>query len=300
MTTVDAVRIFDVGAGQVQGARPYQEDRYTVLQPEEFPAQTHDKIGFFAVYDGHGTGSVSEHASKNLHFLFAQRPEFNKGDYASAIKAAISDEDRVLFKQFMKESEESGSTVAVCIINFTEGELIVSNLGDSHVILAERDPKTEQPFHIRRVTEAHKPEIPSERKRIEEAGGEVVVRRGIPRIGCLNMSRALGDLQYKNFNIVSTSEDGPTTSSTWGNFISNEPYTSRRTLKKDRRYILVIASDGVTDRFEETDIIHHVIELTQQGKRASDVAECLVNRCGNHIRSDNASCIIMMIDGQES
>lgn len=42
----------------------------------------------------------------------------------------------------------SGSTVAVCLINLTVGELVVSNLGDSHVILAERDPKTEYPYHI--------------------------------------------------------------------------------------------------------------------------------------------------------
>jgi serine/threonine protein phosphatase PrpC len=51
----------------------------------------------------------------------------------------------------MRESVEpavSGSTVAVCLINLTAGELVVSNLGDSHVILAERDPKTEYPYHI--------------------------------------------------------------------------------------------------------------------------------------------------------
>jgi hypothetical protein len=38
--------------------------------------------------------------------------------------------------------------VAVCCLNLTVGELFVSNLGDSHVILAERDPTTEHPYHI--------------------------------------------------------------------------------------------------------------------------------------------------------
>jgi hypothetical protein len=41
--------------------------------------------------------------------------------------------------------------VAVCCINLTVGELLVSNLGDSHVILAERDPTTEYPYHIVRT-----------------------------------------------------------------------------------------------------------------------------------------------------
>lgn len=98
-----------------------------------------------------GTELVAEHASRNLQRLFAKRPEFDEGDYAEAIKAALSDEDGLLLESFKYETAEpaiSGSTVAICFINLTKGELIVSNLGDSHVILAERDPQTEYPYHI--------------------------------------------------------------------------------------------------------------------------------------------------------
>lgn len=67
------------------------------------------------------------------------------------MKGALANEDGLLLDRFMRESVEpavSGSTVAMCLINLTTGELVVSNLGDSHVILAERDPKTEYPYHI--------------------------------------------------------------------------------------------------------------------------------------------------------
>lgn len=37
--------------------------------------------------------------------------------------------------------------------------------------------------HQRRLTEAHKPEMPGERARIEEAGGEVINRSGTDRLG---------------------------------------------------------------------------------------------------------------------
>jgi serine/threonine protein phosphatase PrpC len=106
----------------------------------------HLLIGFCS-----GSGLVADHASKRLHCLLAQRPEFKKGDYAGALKAALADEDGLLLESFKHESAEpamSGSTAAICLINLTEGELVVSNLGDSHVLLAERDPKTECPYHI--------------------------------------------------------------------------------------------------------------------------------------------------------
>lgn len=67
------------------------------------------------------------------------------------MKAALADEDGLLLESFKHDSVEpamSGSTAAICFINLTVGELVVSNLGDSHVILAERDPKTECPYHI--------------------------------------------------------------------------------------------------------------------------------------------------------
>lgn len=90
-----------------------------------------------------------------MHHLLAQRPEFEH-DWAKAIKEALAEEDRILLERFKHESAEpaiSGSTVAMCCINLTQGELIVSNLGDSHVILAERDPRTEHPYHIVRNDE---------------------------------------------------------------------------------------------------------------------------------------------------
>lgn len=69
MSTSDAVLLFDVGAGQVgsripietpradtrqqaQGGRQSQEDRYTLILPDQFPAETEDKLAFFAIYDG--------------------------------------------------------------------------------------------------------------------------------------------------------------------------------------------------------------------------------------------------------
>lgn len=98
-----------------------------------------------------GSELVAEHASRNLHNLLAKRPEFQKGDYEAAIKAALSDEDAILLERYRNETREpaiSGSTVALCFFNLTTAELVVANLGDSHAVLAERDPKYDTPFYI--------------------------------------------------------------------------------------------------------------------------------------------------------
>ena len=86
-----------------------------------------------------------------MHNLLAKRPEFQKGDYEAAIKAALSDEDAILLERYRNETREpavSGSTVALCLFNLTTGEFVVANLGDSHAVLAERDPKYDTPFRI--------------------------------------------------------------------------------------------------------------------------------------------------------
>ncbi|KAJ5933433.1 Protein phosphatase 2C [Penicillium verhagenii] len=303
MSTSDPVVLFDVGAGQAQGSRKYQEDRCMIVLPDQFPGETKDQLAFFAIYDGHGSALVSEHASKRLHYLLAKRPEFEKGDYVAAIKAALADEDALLLESFKNDKAEpaiSGSTAALCLVNLTQGELVVSNLGDSHVILAERDPKTNNPYHIRRLTEAHKPELPSEKQRIEEAGGQISTLSGTAR---------LGDLQYKN--PVDEGQDqsswpgaarrGSSSSAPPGNFLSNDPFTSRRTLQADRRYLLVIVSDGVSDRTEDVALIQHVMKLAMRGKRASEIAsEVATNNAPRFKKSDNASCVVAMLDGQRS
>jgi serine/threonine protein phosphatase PrpC len=83
--------------------------------------------------------------------LLAKRPEFAQGDYEAAIRGALIDEDAVLldtFNNLTTEPAVSGSTVALCFVNLTKGDLVVANLGDSHVILAERNHRTDHPSQI--------------------------------------------------------------------------------------------------------------------------------------------------------
>ena len=83
----------------------------------------------------------------------------------------------------------TGCTATSAII--TPTEIIVGNSGDSRVVLGLKKGDKYQGVEM---SEDHKPELKTEKIRIERAGGFVEDNRVK---GVLNLSRSLGDLEYK-------------------------------------------------------------------------------------------------------
>ncbi|GAD92473.1 protein phosphatase 2C, putative [Paecilomyces variotii No. 5] len=306
MSSSETVFLIDTGAGTVN----------TILlghlcpDDYQFPADTEDKLALFAIFDGHGSALVAEHARKTLPKLLVNRPEFKAGDYETAIREAFFDEDKILLDKFLSDSIEpavTGTTVALCFANLTKGVLVVGNLGDSHIVLAERDGSGNKPRNVQRLTKAHKPGQADEKARIKEAGGSTNTRTGTTRVGTLNMSRALGDLQYKN--PVNTMDDDMTAKSKTaavaspgdrGDFLSNEAHLARVNLSPDKRYVLVCSSDGVCDTTDEKALVTHIMKSSSNGERARDIAQNIVNSTAARIGSDNSTCIVVLMDGTKT
>ena len=55
-------------------------------------------------------------------------------------------------------------------------------MGDSGIVLGEQDPVNADLWKPRNLTRDHKPECEIELARIEEAGGKVVSKSGVPRV----------------------------------------------------------------------------------------------------------------------
>lgn len=70
----------------------------------------------------------------------------------------------------------------------TNTEIYCANAGDSRTVLCKKNKAKD-------LSEDHKPELPSERNRIEKANGYVEDKRVN---GMLALSRALGDFEYKS------------------------------------------------------------------------------------------------------
>ena len=86
----------------------------------------------------------------------------------------------------------AGCTAVVAVVRGKD--LYVANAGDSRCVLCHGEL-------TKALTRDHKPTNPEEEKRINEAGGFVTEGRVN---GCLNLSRAIGDMNYKQvwFNLV--------------------------------------------------------------------------------------------------
>lgn len=86
-------------------------------------------------------------------------------------------------------SQFTGCTATVVLISKTT--IYCANAGDSRTVLA-RSTKTNS---VVALSEDHKPDNHEEKKRIEEAGGFVEENRVN---GSLNLSRSIGDFEYKS------------------------------------------------------------------------------------------------------
>jgi serine/threonine protein phosphatase PrpC len=184
------------------GTRSNQEDRYILVRDAwagtEADCSSWPACRFFGVFDGHSGNAAAELVStllwRNLQaklvLLLRANPEASSEVLERAVRDAFAETD----ERVVAEAGSSGAT-ATCALVLGE-KLCIVNLGDSRTVLC----RSERCFF---VTADHKPDVPSERARIEALGGYVATPRAagqinVPRLnGVLSVSRAFGDAQLK-------------------------------------------------------------------------------------------------------
>jgi protein phosphatase 1G len=85
----------------------------------------------------------------------------------------------------------SGSTACVAVVR--DKQLFVANAGDSRCVISRKN----QAYNLSRD---HKPDLEAEKERILKAGGFIHAGRVN---GSLNLSRAIGNLFFKQCNLYS-------------------------------------------------------------------------------------------------
>eukprot|EP00419_Tripos_fusus_P008305 CAMPEP_0172670772 /NCGR_PEP_ID=MMETSP1074-20121228/10496_1 /TAXON_ID=2916 /ORGANISM="Ceratium fusus, Strain PA161109" /LENGTH=417 /DNA_ID=CAMNT_0013487725 /DNA_START=44 /DNA_END=1297 /DNA_ORIENTATION=+ len=215
------------GLSSMQGWRSSMEDAHiaipslgawvagrTCSQSAGDSARIHgwDETAVFGVMDGHGGAQVARFCELHLPVAIAQGDD---RDAEKALGTAFTHMDELLsdpaclgelraladpgrgprggLSRWTAHPSTIGCTAVVCCVR--KDALIVANAGDSRAVLCRGGLSVD-------LSEDHKPDLQSESDRIIRAGGwvqkEVYGPVTVHRVnGDLSLSRAIGDLEYK-------------------------------------------------------------------------------------------------------
>uniref|UniRef100_M4B5W0 PPM-type phosphatase domain-containing protein n=1 Tax=Hyaloperonospora arabidopsidis (strain Emoy2) TaxID=559515 RepID=M4B5W0_HYAAE len=228
------------GVSQMQGRRPYMEDRHTaVADLNGDPTQS-----FYGIFDGHGGDGAANYCVQAMCQNVIREPSITK-EPAEALKSGFLRTDQEYLQIANSKNSEDGTTAVVV---FTQGnEMFVAHAGDSRAVLVHRSGD------VSVLTSDHKPNRPDERRRIQELGGSVVFW-GVWRVeGILAVSRAIGDRMLKPLVVA-------------------EPEVKELTRTEEDQY-LVLASDGVWDTVSNDEVAQLVLKYEDPQTAAQHLME---------------------------
>lgn len=192
----------------------------------------------------------------------SEKPE---GSRSTDPSTGPEDEDQGKGEDEDEYQGPSAGCTAVCAV-VRGNMLVVANAGDSRCVLSRRGMAVA-------LTQDHKPNDEEEYARILKAGGFVADGRVN---GSLNLSRALGDMEYKQ-----NKELGPE-----GQMVTAMPEVRRMTLKQGDEFLL-LACDGIWDVCTNQEAIDFVRERLLVGKAPKQVCEELCDHC---LAPDTGGC----------
>jgi len=267
------------GLSSMQGWRVEMEDAHCAMIG--LPGQLKD-WSFFAVFDGHAGARASAYCAEKLLEAIISNDDFchteeggepNHDGVENGIKTGFLRLDEQL--RALPGEDKSGST-AVCAL-ISPRQVFFVNCGDSRaafsrggrVVLGTRD---------------HKPGNPGEKKRIQDAGGSVMIQRVN---GSLAVSRALGDFEYKNVPGRGPCEQ----------LVSPEPdvYLESRDLENDEFFVL--ACDGIWDVMTNEELCDFIRDRMRLTDDLEAICNYVIDSCLSKGSRDNMSIVIVAFSG---
>lgn len=255
----------------LKGLREQNEDAHKIVINGKGKNTDKAKVNFFAVYDGHGGKEVSKYLEQKMSDYFMSKDV--KYPLHKSFVNRVYDHLQTGLINKHRFSSYSGSTSLVVIHFKHKGNvyLNVINTGDSRAVLC-RDCMAIP------LTLDHKPNYPSERKRIERLGGSIV-KDGIDyRVKDLSVSRAFGDVEATPF-------------------VTHRSDLFRYRLDKTDRF-MIMGCDGLWDVISNQDAVNFVLNTAYNStldrfqpdeKIAQRLAEYAVQRGS----TDNVSVIVL-------
>lgn len=234
-----------VSSATNMGSRGYQEDRIVIFQI----SIESEKGWLLAVMDGHSGHMAAEFCAKNLPEYFLKTSAF-----------FLNELIRILYNETKNMS--AGCTISLVYISETKRKAFVAVLGDSPIIIKNKEQVWLSPEHNIRTNE-------NDREKVVLKGAAYF--NGYmcnPRTGRgLQLTRSLGDSEFDQFLI-------------------REPEIFNFDL--DESSIVLVASDGLIDPKHGDRDITKFLKMAEEGKTASDLVKDALYRQ----TEDNVTAII--------
>lgn len=242
------------GMSCMQGWRTNMEDDHVA------EAEFGENMSLFAVFDGHGGQEVAKYCGKHYARILKSAPAFSKGDYPTALKQSflLMDED-ILTSKGQKElksyqSESAINSMAGCTANvilIVGKKVFCANAGDSRSYLGQKESSG---IGAKPLSVDHKPEDEVEIARIQKAGGSIMMGRVN---GNLNLSRAIGDFEYKQNKALKAEEQ----------MITSDPDVQTHELNLSKDKFIIMGCDGVWEIHSGEQICQSVAEQLESGEK---------------------------------
>lgn len=266
---------FSYGFSCMQGWRRGMEDDHTMtIDPDE-------KTAFFGVFDGHCGQTVATYCGKHLFTFVKNASKYSALDFPHALKEGFTALDKHIFKTL--RGERSGCTAVTLLMKTNDQgvcKLYCANAGDSRCIIS-RDGAAHP------LSEDHKPDLPKEHQRIQNAGGFVARSRVN---GSLALSRAIGDFSFKTNSTISWEEQA----------VTSDPDVTEWEIKPTDEFI-VLACDGIWDVKTNDEVITFVRDRLKRNIPLDKICEEIMEDClaptPFGLGCDNMSVIIITLNG---
>jgi len=247
-------------------------------------------FSYFAIFDGHGGARAAEFAGERLHSLLASDAALFRADPAEALRGAFAQTEAEWLAVAGEQDLMDGTTAAVALVDRAAGVCVVGNVGDSEVIMGTCDSSGRRSFQV--LTEVHHAKrSASEAERVTALGGRIWHGRlGHPKISpqvlSLSVSRAIGDLMFKDDKYTGGKASG----------LTAQPYINVvQVLPADVAHqFLVIGCDGLWDTVTYSQASDFVFARLADNGDPQTISEALVRLARDAGSNDNITVMVVV------
>ncbi|EAR84990.1 protein phosphatase 2C containing protein (macronuclear) [Tetrahymena thermophila SB210] len=233
---------FEYASVCMQGWRVSMEDAH--IQSLDFDG---DDKAIFGVFDGHGGKEMAQFVSQHFIKELLRCQAYKEGKYKEALEQTFLRMDELAETEDGKNQLGDGNPGCTAnVVLIVKDKIYCANSGDSRAIVMKGTKEYA-------LSIDHKPDTDSEKRRIERAGGTVIQGRVN---GNLNLSRALGDLEYK------VNEKNPSSKNPKEYMITAFPDVTETALTKDIS-LIVLGCDGIWECKSNQYIVEYFAKTKQ-------------------------------------